>query len=138
MFSPAETQRLSTAHPTLQLLLRELDGICDFVLLEAERTLDQQKANVAKGVSKTLNSKHVHSPSLAVDIAPSPLLWPDEAGISKEESAHRVKRFHVLAGLMLGLAHARGVKLTWGGDWDGDFTFNDQAFHDLPHFEIKE
>jgi peptidoglycan L-alanyl-D-glutamate endopeptidase CwlK len=138
MFSPAELTRLATIDPRGQLLLRELDGVCDFVLLEGARTLDAQKANVAKGVSKTLDSKHVRTPSLAWDIAPSPLLWPDEAGITPAESAHRVKRFHVLAGLMLGIAHARGVPLIWGGDWDRDFTFNDQKFHDLPHFEIKE
>lgn len=34
-------------------------------------------------------------------------------------------------------AHKLGVRITWGGDWDGDKSFKDNKFNDLPHFEYR-
>ena len=37
----------------------------------------------------------------------------------------------------MSVANRLGLKVRWGGDWDGDFEFKDQNFHDLPHFELE-
>lgn len=38
---------------------RRLDFICDWGVFETKRTIEQQRKNVANGVSKTMNSKHI-------------------------------------------------------------------------------
>lgn len=40
-------------------LERQSDLPCDLTIFETDRTMAQQKENVAKGVSKTLDSRHV-------------------------------------------------------------------------------
>lgn len=82
---------------------------------------------VATGASRTLNSKHVYplnEPSLAVDVAPYPIKWNDYL------------RFYAFAGFVLGTATEMGIKIRSGMDWDSDREFNDQSFHDLPHYEL--
>ena len=69
-------------------------------------------------------SKHNRQPSLAADVIPYPVDWEDS------------KRFYHFAGFVEGIAAAKGIKIRWGGDWDGDRSFADQNFHDLPHFEL--
>lgn len=46
------------------------------------------------------------------------------------------QRFSVLAGLIMAAAAEEGVKIRWGGDWDGDGNNADSSFHDMPHFEL--
>jgi hypothetical protein len=65
-------------------------------------------------------------PSRAVDVAPYPIDWND------------FKRFYHFAGIVRAVAHQRGVKIRWGGDWDSDFDFKDERFLDLPHFELVD
>jgi len=96
-------------------------------VLEGKRSEAQQKINVAKGVSKTLNSKHVYplsELSQAADVAPYPVDWKDTI------------RFYAFAGFVLGVASQLGVKLRWGGDWDSDRNVAEETFRDLPHFEL--
>jgi len=31
-----------------------------------------------------------------------------------------------------------GIRLRWGGDWDGDTELDDNKFDDLPHFELDD
>ena len=63
-------------------------------------------------------------PSLAIDAAPSPIDWNDR------------ERFFYFAGVVKGVAEEMGIKIRWGGDWDGDNDFDDQTFDDLVHFEL--
>lgn len=135
--TPAALARLQTCHPRLQAVVTVVDKFWPVAVLEGERSAAQQAENVKKGVSKTLNSKHVHTPSLAVDMLPDPVEWPDAKGLTKEEVARRWKRIHVFAGFVQGVAFTMGENLRWGGDWDGDWDFTDQQFHDLPHFELE-
>ena len=37
---------------------------------------------------------------------------------------------------MVATALGMGIKLRWGGDWDGDWQTRDNTFDDLPHFEL--
>ena len=75
------------------------------------------------------HSKHNHSPSLAVDIAP---WYPDNPHIRWQDH----KGFIYLAGIIKGLAISMGIQIRWGGDWDADHDLQDQRFNDLPHFEV--
>tara|TARA_Y100000310_G_scaffold317007_1_gene369416 strand:- start:129 stop:509 length:381 start_codon:yes stop_codon:yes gene_type:complete len=96
----------------------------DFTVIEGKRSLETQKEYVAKGASKTLESKHLDGK--AVDIAPYPVDFDDE------------ERFVYLGGFILGVASQLGVKLRWGLDWDNDTYTRDTKFRDIGHFEIRE
>ena len=63
---------------------------------------------------------------MAVDVCPYPIDWNNK------------ERFYHFAGYVKGIADSMGIKIRWGGDWDGDTVFDDQSFHDLPHFELLE
>ena len=123
-FSPRSDAHLATTHPDLQRVLRGVVQHYDCVVLEGARTEAQQAENVHKGVSKTMDSRHLDTPARAVDAAPWPIDWKDK------------DRFYHFGGFVQGYAAALGIPLTWGGDWDSDRTFRDQTFHDLPHFEL--
>lgn len=71
-----------------------------------------------------------------MDVAPYPIDWGTEG--SAEERRKALARFYHFAGYVLAVADAQGVGLRWGGDWDGDQTFTDQAFDDLVHFELLD
>jgi len=111
----------------------------DFSVREGKRSETQQQANVDSGVSKTMNSKHVYplgEPSNAMDIYPYPFPgWPNEAGISLRQKMLRLKTFNTLAAYIIGVGHGMGINLISGMDWDGDWDFTDQQFHDLPHIQ---
>lgn len=59
-------------HIVCEVIKKDLP--CDFGVFETKRTLEQQKENVKKGVSKTLNSKHLPDKNngivRAMDIVP--------------------------------------------------------------------
>lgn len=126
-FGAASEMQLATCHPDLQRLFRRVVEFWDCQVLEGKRSEAQQQINVAHGVSKTLDSKHVYpidGPSLAADVAPYPVKWND------------LPRFYAFAGFVIGTAREMGITLRWGGDWDSDREFADQKFNDLPHFEL--
>lgn len=103
----------------------------DFTILCGHRSVEEQQAafnadpptTTLDGITKL--SHHNHSPSRAVDVAPWPIDWAD------------IGRFRFLGGLILGVAGSRGLRIRWGGDWDGDGSFRDQHFDDPGHFELQ-
>ena len=111
-------------HPKLKLLLTEAikTSPLDFTVIETVRTIEQQKINVAKGVSKTMKSRHIPSTNKsglceAVDIAPYPINWKD------------IKSFTKLSEHIKNVAKTLGIGITYGGDW--------KTFKDYPHYELK-
>ena len=111
-------------HPRLRELLIEAIATSpiDFTVIETVRTVEQQKINVAKGVSKTMRSRHIPSTNKsglceAVDIAPYPINWQN------------IGRFKTLAGHIKATAKKMNISITWGGDWT--------SFKDYPHYELK-
>ena len=64
---------------------------------------------------------------MAVDAAPC---------LSGKIDWNDAKFFCLFAGVVLSTASQLGIKIRWGGDWDGDFDLKDQSFIDLPHFEL--
>lgn len=140
-FSSRSLQELETCHGQLQRLFQEVVKHFDCTILEGRRTREQQAKNVAKGVSKTMNSKHVppdgapdYWQALAVDVAPYPLKWPNR---QSETYTKDLARFYRFGGQVEGIARSLGIPLRWGGDWDGDQDIFDQHFDDLVHFELR-
>lgn len=122
-------ERLTKAHPKLQVLVNEMLWYMDFSLIESVRSLEQQKANLAKGVSKTLKSKHLARPdgySRAIDI------WPYPAPRnSKGELDSNSREWDKLAMVAFYCAGKLGFEsLEWGGLW--------KSLVDKPHYEMEE
>jgi hypothetical protein len=107
------------------------------------RTLATQELLVREKRSKTMNSKHVTHPpnvlfSRAMDIAPYPVIWPENETQPERRRLARA-RLYLFAGYVLATADRLNVPLRWGGNWDGDdFDLFDQKFNDLVHFELEE
>ncbi|MGI0119881.1 M15 family metallopeptidase [Zooshikella sp. RANM57] len=131
-FSTRSLERLTSCHPDLQVVFQEVIKDCDCTILEGFRSREAQNDAYSAGRSKLKfpQSKHNHSPSLAVDVAPYPIDWQDING------------FYYFGGLVLGTAlnlYKNGQishRLRWGGDWDRDHDVSDQSFNDLVHFEL--
>lgn len=136
-FSEKSLAQLNTCHADLRRLFLEAVKGFDCTVLEGKRSEAQQRANVAKGVSKTMQSKHVYpldGPALAVDVAPYPLNWPST---KSKTYLKDVAMFYCFGGYVMGVAEQMGIDIRWGGDWDGDWALVDQTFDDLPHFELR-
>lgn len=125
-FGERSKKALDSAHPKLRQLFEEVVKTYDCAVLCGFRNETEQEDAFVKGFSKVQfpNSKHNSYPSLAVDVVPWPLDWKDE------------RRFYHFGGYVLATATRLGIKIRWGGDWNGNMDFKDQRFHDLPHFEM--
>lgn len=112
-------ERLRGVHPKLVEVVRraaELTQV-DFVVTEGLRTEARQRQLVAKGASRTMNSRHLtgHAVDLAAVIDGDVRWdWP---------------LYYKLADAMKAAARELSVPITWGGDW--------VTFKDGPHFEIS-
>lgn len=129
-FSKRSEERLNTvSEPLRSVIYKSMSlQVMDFTVLCGVRSLEQQKALLKQGASRTLHSKHlpnINGLSEAVDIAPFPINWNDHYA------------FHRLAGVIQSCAALQDVAIRWGGDWDGDNITTDQSFIDLPHFELR-
>lgn len=99
--------------------------IIDFIVLKGHRGRVEQNNLYDDGLTtfRYPNSFHNLIPSYAFDLAPWPIDWHDH------------NRFYALAGIIIGIGHEKEIPIRWGGDWDRDFTYTDQQFDDLGHFE---
>lgn len=159
-YSQRSIDRLEDAHPDLQRLFLRVGPRFANTILETKRSSAQQARNVQKGVSKTMDSRHLDEPRAnAVDAAPDPLEWPtlakvrarirelladaptsevsiDELLEAIDEYALDLARWYYFGGYVCGVASELGIPVRWGGDWNGNRKVDDQTFHDLPHFEL--
>lgn len=127
-------ERLDTCHPELQRLLREVDRrlsqskVLDLTVVCGHRgQKEQDEAYHAKPQRSTKPwplSKHNQLPSLAVDVAPYPTFWDDEASFAR------------LAGYIQAVADELAIPIRWGGDWNGNGRTEDERLVDLPHLEL--
>ena len=95
-FGKRSLRELATADERLQRVFQRVMSwqIMDFAVIQGHRSKEEQAELVAKGLSKVKFSKHNHSPSLALDIAPYPIDWNNKY------------RFHILVNkLMINLIH---------------------------------
>ncbi len=118
VLNPRSEKNLAGVHPKLVSVVRRAADVSDieFMVIEGLRTIDRQKQLVAKGASKTMNSKHITGH--AVDLAP----------MVDGEIRWDWPLFHKLAPIIKQAAKDMGVNITWGGDW--------RSFADGPHWEI--
>lgn len=127
-FSDSSLSKLNTVDPRLIEVAHEVIKLVDFSVIEGHRGEKKQDQMFREGRSKLKwpASKHNRYPSLAIDVVPYPIDW-----LNRE-------RFYYIAGMFIAIAAERGIKLRYGGDWDGDGLTDDQTFYDLPHLEIVE
>ena len=137
-FSTTSQAQLSTCDQRLQDVLNKVIIKFDFTVLEGHRGQEAQDRAYARGLSQVRwpNGKHNATPSKAADVAPYPIDWGDPNNREKAEAARQ--RFCYLAGWVMATAEQMGIKLRWGGDWDGDRDTRDEHFRDLGHFEVVE
>lgn len=147
ILSEKSLNKLEGVHPDLVKVVKYAITISkqDFSVLEGLRTIEAQKANIAKGVSQTMKSKHIKQADgygHAVDLVPYPLSW-------------NIKYYYAIADAMEKAAKHFNVKIRWGGYWgifdntkdenesylvqryvDNKKKLKQKAFVDAPHFEI--
>ena len=118
-FSQRSRDRMKGLHPDLVAVmdLAIQRSPIDFTVLEGLRSEARQRLLVAKGASKTMNSRHLTGH--AIDVAP--LVdgrvswdWP---------------LYHKIAPVIKQAAKELGVSLEWGGDW--------RSFKDGPHWQLS-
>lgn len=127
-FGKSSLKRFNTLHPDLQLVMTESIKLIDFSIVAGHRGEAEQNLAFEKGNSKAKfpQSKHNCFPSKAVDVVPWPTQYADERYI------------YLVAGIIKAKADQLGIKLIWGGDWDGDGDMNDQSLKDPYHFELAQ
>lgn len=117
-FGERSMTRLKGVHPDMVRVM-ELAisrSPVDFSVIEGLRTRARQVELVAKGASKTMNSRHITGH--AVDIAPyvaGQIRW--DWPLYKQ-----------IAPVVKAAAKELGIPIKWGGDW--------LTFKDGPHFEL--
>lgn len=121
--SQRSLDRLKGVHPDLVKVVKRAIELTehDFSVIEGVRSVETQREYVAKGVSKTMNSRHITGH--AVDLYPvgRPTPW-DKCQVVKDA--------------VFNAARELGVSIRWGGDWDMDGDSKDEKFYDGPHFEL--
>lgn len=144
-FGSRSRAELVGVHPDLVAVVEDAlsRSPVDFAVHDGLRTEAEQRAHVARGTSRTMNSRHLTGH--AVDLVPvigGALRWDWPA-------------LYGVAAAMRAAAVARGIALRWGGAWDVDFTATTEApaevsadyvarrkaagrkaFLDGPHFEL--
>lgn len=116
--SQRSLNRLKGVHPDLVKVVKraiELTEV-DFTITEGLRSITTQKAYVAKGASKTMNSRHLTGH--AVDLA----------ALVDGKVSWDWKYYHKLYDAMSKAAKELGVTIEWGGNW--------QKFKDGPHYQL--
>lgn len=150
IFGVKSKNNLATCCPELQLICNKAILIYDFSVIWGIRGKEIQNRLFHQGLSKVQWPFSAHNivdketleylirqgvtaatlpfetdKSDAVDVVPWPINWNDRY------------RFIYLAGIMDTIAHGEGIKLRWGGNWDGDhIIITDQTFIDLGHYEV--
>lgn len=142
-FGTRSLANLKKVHPDLVRLHEAVLPIFDHSVTDGARSLEEQKKNVEKGVSKTLESKHLIQPdgfSHATDSTPFPNDWEAVQkgfdAMRKADPTMSVARFYYYLGVQKGVASQLGITIRQGVDWDNDTLVHDQTFFDLGHAEL--
>lgn len=119
----ADNAKLRKVHPDLVKVIRRCAAITTipFKVMETARSVEQQRKNIAKGVSWTMRSRHIVSANglcHAADLVPlvdGKISWSWPV-------------YHKFAPIMKRAANDVGVRVGWGGDW--------KKTKDGPHWEL--
>lgn len=110
---------LKGIHPDLRKVCdRALElSTKDFRVLDGLRTVAEQKENVKKGVSQTMNSRHLTGHAIDFGVLKSGGIdWFDISGFTLVGSAFKAA------------AKELGIPIIWGGDW--------RSLKDYGHIEL--
>lgn len=126
--SSSSEKRLKGVHPDLLRVVRRAaadwhDLDLEWIITCGVRTMEEQKVLVAKGASKTLNSRHIPGKdgySKAVDLA----------AVLNGKLSWAWPLYARLAVAMKAAALAEKVTIEWGGDW--------RSFKDGPHIQLSK
>lgn len=155
-FGRASKERLAGVCREGEEILCDAIQIIDFSIIETVRSKKKQDHYYSAGAStlKWPESKHNTTKDRpkaeAWDVWPYVSRYgalsghPDQIKMIAEKENCSIpdakefayKAFARVAGVMEACGYARGYRVRWGGDWDGDGNMLDQNFNDLPHFEI--
>ena len=118
ILSRRSMKNLEGVHPDLVRVVKRAIEITpvDFMVTEGLRTVERQKELIAKGASRTMNSRHLTGH--AVDLA----AWVDG------KVSWFWEHYEKIALAMLESAKKEGVRIEWGGNWS--------SFKDGPHFQL--
>jgi peptidoglycan L-alanyl-D-glutamate endopeptidase CwlK len=121
--SASSVEKLKAVHPDLVRVVKRAASMSsiDFTVMEGTRSVAQQKLNVAKGVSSTMNSRHIPGKdglSKAVDLVP----------IVGGKASWDWAVYNKFAPIVKEAARLENVPLEWGGDW--------KTFKDGPHYQL--
>lgn len=118
VFSENSLKILKECHEDLQRVMKEVIKEFDISVICGYRGEEEQMEAYNSGNSnaKFGESKHNHSPSLAVDVVPYPIDWDD------------IERFEKMGEVVMRKADELGIKLKWGRDF--------KNLKDYPHFEL--
>jgi len=119
MLTPRSLTALKGVHPDLVRVVKRASELSPtpFIVTEGLRTLTRQKELVAKGASKTMNSRHLTGH--AIDFVPvvgGKITWKWPA-------------FGPVASAFKQASRELGIPIAWGGDW--------RTFKDGPHIELS-
>jgi peptidoglycan L-alanyl-D-glutamate endopeptidase CwlK len=112
---------LKGVHPDLVAVVRRASEIMPngFLITEGLRSKERQRELVAKGLSKTMNSRHLVG--LAVDFAPL---------LADGSITWKWPAFKPVADAFKAAAKELSVPIEWGGDW--------KTFRDGPHIQLSK
>lgn len=143
-FGTKSNNQLRTVAWDLQRVFREVVRYYDCTVIEGHRNEADQNKYFLTGTTKIRWPDGAHNtyPSNAVDVAPWPI--PENWGDLKKNVTLRNRdlswkervKFYQLAAIVLFVADQMGVKIRWGGDWDGDGNYRNNKFDDLVHYEL--
>lgn len=138
VFGQRSKNNLVGVNPVLiRVLYRALEITTeDFAVIQGVRSLEEQRKNLAKGTSQTLNSRHLEECPIddgvcmgnAVDILPTAI----KPGMNWEP-----KYFDPILNAIKQAGDELGVRLRFGKNWKNDPSLPVQTkFPDYPHVEI--
>lgn len=144
-YSAVSQANVNECTPGLQKVFNFVIKHWDNIVTDGGRTLQEQQLNVLRGVSQTLNSRHLLckkcGKSHAIDSMPYPTDWKaiekGIAAIKKVDPGMQTVEAYMYVGFVQGVAAAFGVKLSSGVDWDGDRELSEHGFIDLPHHQVE-
>lgn len=140
-YSKTSLERLSTCHPDLQIIFKEVIKYFDCTIACGFRNQKEQDDAFARGATevKWPNGNHNKYPSMAVDAYPCPV---ELNATNQREKNIYIYLMSYFAGQVMAIARQLKVdgkishNLRWGCDWDGDNNIKEHSFLDFPHFEL--
>ena len=112
-------QELQGVHPDLVAVVKRAIEVTqqDFAVHDGIRTLEEQRALVAKGASQTMDSRHLTGHAVDFVVA------EPGGGVSYDHGD-----MAECAAIFKRAASELGIAIEWGGDW--------KSFVDTPHIEL--